>query len=95
MRILKLDNVTKKDILENLLKRSPSQYKEYQESVDIILDDVLAHGDEALIRLTEKFDRVKLSAGDLKVSEDEINRFVRVLSRPEMMECFSDSASLP
>ena len=72
MRILKLDNVTKKDILENLLKRSPSQYKEYQESVDIILDDVLAHGDEALIRLTEKFDKVKLTAGDLKVSEDEI-----------------------
>ena len=33
MRILKLDENTKKNVLEDLLKRSPNQYTEYEERV--------------------------------------------------------------
>ena len=80
MRILKLDNNTKKDLLENLLKRSPSQYKEYQDSVDTILKDVAENGDEAVIRLTEKFDKVTLSPDSLRVCRDDIDIAYKRLS---------------
>ena len=72
MRIVNLDEKTKKDILETLLKRSPSQYGEYQETVDEVLKDVRENGDEAVIRLTEKFDGVRLTPETLRVSKKEI-----------------------
>ena len=72
MRIVNLDETSKMDILETLLRRSPSQYGEYQETVDEVLEDVRENGDEALFRLTEKFDGVKLTSDTLRVSEKEI-----------------------
>ncbi|MEE3467796.1 MAG: histidinol dehydrogenase [Eubacterium sp.] len=77
MRIVKLTEETKKDILESLLKRSPSQYGEYQTTVDEVLNDVRENGDEAVLRLTEKFDGVKLTPETLKVSEKEIEEAYR------------------
>ncbi|MBO4395777.1 MAG: histidinol dehydrogenase, partial [Eubacterium sp.] len=72
MRIVKLDNNTKRDILATLLKRSPGQYGEYQAAVDDILRDVRVNGDEAVISLTEKFDKAKLTPETLRVSETEL-----------------------
>ena len=40
MRIEKLNESTKKNLLEDLLKRSPNSYGKYEESVRQILDDV-------------------------------------------------------
>ena len=40
MRIQKLDENTKKNLLEDLLKRSPNQYPEYEKRVAAILEDV-------------------------------------------------------
>ena len=37
MRILELNESTKINILENLLKRSPNQYTQYEKSVSEIL----------------------------------------------------------
>ncbi|MCR4605582.1 MAG: histidinol dehydrogenase [Eubacterium sp.] len=73
MRIVKLDSNTKKDILTNLLKRSASQMSDFQPAVDEILNDVRENGDEALVRLTEKFDKVTLSKDSLRVTKEEIN----------------------
>ena len=42
-----------------------------EESVRKIIDDVRLYGDEAVIRYTRKFDKVKLSPKNLKVSECE------------------------
>ena len=72
MRIVKLDSKSKKNILATLLKRSPGQYGEYQAAVDEILRDVRVNGDEAVTRLTEKFDRARLTPETLRVSEAEI-----------------------
>ncbi len=72
MKIYKANEETKKDILKNLARRSPSRQNEFQEVVNEVLSDVFDNGDEAIIRLTEKFDKVKLSADGLRVSEDEI-----------------------
>ena len=47
MRIIKLTNETKNDVLDSLLKRSTNSYKEYEEKVEEILNNVREKRDEA------------------------------------------------
>ena len=56
MRIVKLTEETRKDILENLLKRSPDSYGEYEKRVADIVARVKAEGDQALFDYTARFD---------------------------------------
>ncbi|MBQ8803986.1 MAG: histidinol dehydrogenase [Tyzzerella sp.] len=72
MRIQKLNTDTKKNLLEDLLKRSPNQYTEYEERVALILDTVKKEGDDALFAYTKKFDGVEITADTIKVTEEEI-----------------------
>lgn len=72
MRIQKLDSHTKRNLLEDLLKRSPSQYGEYEAGVAAILADVKEKGDEALFAYTEKFDHAVITPETLQVTPDEI-----------------------
>lgn len=72
MRIEKLDQNTKKNLLEDLLKRSPNSYGKYEESVRVILDAVKQRGDEALSEYTKKFDGVEINASNILVTEDEV-----------------------
>lgn len=72
MRIIKLEEETKKNILEDLLKRSPNSYGEFESRVTDIVNNVKAKGDEALFEYTEKFDGVKISADCIKVTEEEV-----------------------
>ena len=41
MRIVKLTSDTRRDIMTNLLKRSPAQYTEYENTVREILENVI------------------------------------------------------
>lgn len=77
MRIIKLTEETQKDILTNLLKRSPSQYKEYEQTVEDILKNVREQGDEAVFSYTEKFDKCKLDRNTVRVTEEEIEEAYR------------------
>ncbi len=72
MRIEKLDENTKKNLLEDLLKRSPNSYAQYEASVQEILDKVRQERDAAVFSYTEKFDGVKIHTGNLLVTEEEI-----------------------
>ena len=72
MRIVKLTEDTKKDILTNLLKRSPDNYGSYEETVKNIVNDIHSRRDAALFEYTEKFDGVRLDAEHLLVTEEEI-----------------------
>lgn len=72
MRIVPLSKETKENILENLLKRSPNQYGEYQDKVNEILEQVKEHGDSALFSFTEQFDHASIDASSLYVTEAEI-----------------------
>ena len=72
MRIEKLDQNTKKNLLEDLLKRSPNSYGKYEESVRVILDAVKERGDEALFEYTKKFDGADIHSSNILVTEDEI-----------------------
>ena len=70
MRIEKLDQNTKKNLLEDLLKRSPNSYGKYEESVRVILDAVKERGDEALFEYTKKFDGAEINASNILVTDD-------------------------
>lgn len=72
MRIIKLEEETKKNILEDLLKRSPNSYGEFESRVSDIVSNVKANGDKALFEYTEKFDGVKIDSDCIKVTEEEI-----------------------
>lgn len=72
MRIEKLDENTKKNLLEDLLKRSPNSYAQYEASVQEILDKVRKERDTAVFSYTEQFDGVKIHAGNVLVTEEEI-----------------------
>ncbi|MDD6036202.1 MAG: histidinol dehydrogenase [Lachnospiraceae bacterium] len=72
MRTVRLTEETKKNILEDLLKRSPNQYKEYTEKVEAILKDVQQNGDKAVFSYTERFDKAVLTPDTIRVTEEEI-----------------------
>ena len=72
MRILELNENTRKDILSNLLKRSPNSYGEYEGHVSTIIDDIKSRRDEAVFEYTKKFDGYDLNADNIIVTEDEI-----------------------
>jgi histidinol dehydrogenase len=72
MRIIELNEQTKKNILEDLLKRSPNQYDEYAATVAKILNDVKVDKDKALFDYTERFDKTVLTAETIRVTEAEI-----------------------
>ena len=72
MRIQKLEETTKKNLLEELLKRSPNQYTQYEERVAAILDTVKKKRDQAIFDYTRQFDGAEISADTIRVSEEEI-----------------------
>ena len=72
MRIQKLNSDTKKNLLEDLLKRSPNNYGQYEASVKEILDRVKEEKDAAVFAYTAKFDGAELTADTIEVTETEI-----------------------
>ena len=72
MRILKLTKETKKNILNDLLKRSPAQYTQYEKTVADILSDVRERKDEAVFELTKRFDKWDATSSNIRVTEEEI-----------------------
>lgn len=73
MRIVKLSGETKKSILEDLLKRSPNQYCEYEDTVHEIISEVKQRGDAALFDYTLKFDKYPLNEKNIQVTREEID----------------------
>lgn len=63
---------TRSNILNDLLKRSPNHYSEYEKTVSEILNSVREKGDQALFEYTRKFDHFDLNAGNIRVTEEEI-----------------------
>lgn len=72
MRILELNEDTKKDILTNLLKRSPNSYGEYEGRVNAIIEDIKARRNEAVFEYTAKFDGFDLNENNIIVTDEEI-----------------------
>lgn len=72
MRIVKLDEGSRKDLLDNLLKRSPNNYEQYNDTVLNIVTRVRTEGDKALIALINQFDCPQIDASNIRVTEEEV-----------------------
>ena len=72
MKTVRLNEDTKQNLLEDLLKRSPSQYTEYEDKVKDIINEVRSKKDEAVFDYTERFDHCKLDATTIRVTKEEI-----------------------
>ena len=72
MRILKLTKETQNNILENLLKRSPNSYGEFESRVNDIIQNVREKRDEAIFEYTLKFDGATINQDNIRVTEKEI-----------------------
>ena len=90
MKIIQLDDQSRKDILANLLKRDPNHYSGYETVVQGIVEDVKNRRDEAVLEYTKKFDHVDLTAGELRVTEEEIQEAL-TLVEPSLLSVMKKS----
>lgn len=90
MRIVKLTEQERENILENLLQRSPNQYGKYEATVNEILEEVRKNKDQALFDYTEKFDGVKITADNFQVTQEEIDEAYSLVD-PHLIEIIRKS----
>ena len=90
MRIVELNEGSMKNLLEEMLKRDPNNYESYTETVQSIVDQVKAKGDEALFAFTKEFDKAEVSAETIRVGEEEIEEAYRQV-KPELLEVMKRS----
>lgn len=91
MRTVKLTKESKQGLLENLLKRSPNSYTEFESKVNDIISDVRQRKDEALFEYTLKFDKFELNKSNIRVTEDEIKEAFSMVD-PKLIEAMKESA---
>ena len=72
MRIIKLTEETQKNLLKDLIRRSPDDYGPYEATVKEIVANVHEKGDAALLEYTAKFDKAELTPETMRVTEEEI-----------------------
>lgn len=92
MRIVKLTEETKKDILENLLKRSPNNYGQFEETVAQIIQNVRQNGDRALFEYTEKFDKCRITEDNFVVTKEEFDEAFSIVG-DEFIEVMKKAAA--
>lgn len=85
MRILKLTPETQSNILENLLKRSPNSYGEFEGRVAEIVETVREKRDAAIFEYTQKFDGAKINADNISVTDEEIAEAYETVE-PKLLE---------
>ncbi len=92
MRIVELTESTRKNVLNDLLKRSPNNYSEYEETVNEILSNVKENGDQALFGYTLKFDKFQLTPENIRVTREEIQEAYAQMDS-ELVEVIKRSAA--
>lgn len=80
MKIIRLNNETRKDILETLSKRSHTGNDDYTKTVNEIIENVRTGGDSAVFDYTKKFDGADISRDNFIVSEEEIDEAYSLVS---------------
>lgn len=90
MRIVRLEENAKKNILSNLLKRDPNNYDSYADTVQQIVDDVKERQDAAVFEYTAKFDGAALDASNVRVTEAEIEEAMGLVE-PSLLEVMKKS----
>ena len=80
MKIIRLNNETRKDILETLSKRSHTGNDDYTKTVNEIIENVRTGGDSAVFDYTKKFDGADINRDNFIVSEEEIDEAYSLVS---------------
>ena len=91
MKIIDLNEKTKAELLDNLLKRSPANYTEYENTVAEIIRNVREGKDKALFEYTEQFDHTQMDAAHIRVQPQEIRAAYDSLD-PELIRVMKKSA---
>ncbi len=91
MKKVKLTAETKNQILENLLKRNPSQYTQYEQTVNDIISNIRTNKDKALFEYTAKFDGFELTPDNILVTKEEIEAAYKELD-PELINVLKEAA---
>nr|WP_296437441.1 histidinol dehydrogenase [uncultured Acetatifactor sp.] len=91
MRVVTLTAETKSNLLNDLLRRSPNNYSEYENTVNGILEDVRRDGDQALFDYTLKFDKFALNTDNIRVPRAEIDEAYSLLDK-KLVEVIRRSA---
>ena len=92
MRIVELNNQTRNNLLENLLKRSPNSYGQYEQTVNEIISQIRERGDEALFDYTSRFDKCIITEENIRVTEEEIKEAYEKVD-PALVEVMKKSAA--
>ena len=90
MRIVTLSKESRQNLLDSLLKRSPGNYGQYQDTVQEIVDRVKTKGDQALFELTRKFDWEGVDASNVRVTEAEVQEAYDTID-PQLVETIRKS----
>ena len=85
MKVIALDENSKQNLLDELLKRSPNHYGEFTERVNAIIEDVKKNKDTALFSYTERFDGARLDASTIRVTKEEIEEAYHQVD-PKLLE---------
>lgn len=85
MRIQRLTKDAKENLLEDLLKRSPNNYGQYEQGVQEILAHVKEEKNQAVFAYTKKFDHADITADNNKVTEEEIEEAYKEVD-PKLVE---------
>lgn len=72
MRIVELTKDTMQNVLEDLLKRSPNSYGEFEGRVAEIIQNVKSNRDQAVFDYTKRFDGADIGPENIRVTEEEI-----------------------
>ena len=92
MKIIKLTAESKDSLLNDLLKRSPNNYGQYEKTVQEIIENVRKNGDETLFELAHKFDKNTVGPDDFKVTEAEMEEAFSQME-PEFIEVMKKAAA--
>ena len=92
MKIIALNKESKESLLQDLLKRSPNNYGQYETIVADIIANVRERGDQALSEYTLKFDRCSIDASNILVTEEEINEAYTLVDAA-LIEVMKESAA--
>lgn len=92
MRIVELNEQTRNNLLENLLKRSPNSYGQYEQTVNEIISQIREKKDEALFSYTRQFDKCEITKDTIRVTDEEIKEAYEKVD-PALVEVMKKSAA--
>ena len=85
MRIVTLDENSKENLLNDLLKRSPNHYGEFIDRVNDIISNVRTNKDAAIFDYTKRFDGADIDVSNIRVTKEEIEEAYTLVD-PELID---------